>query len=559
MSFDFFDTEKKTPAAPTYLQAWPDRSEDIRVINDRDHWDVVVVGGGIHGATMAHLCALNGLSTVLLERNDYAGATSSSSSKMAHGGLRYLEFFDFGQVLEGIHAREALYRTAGGIVKPCPFFIPVADRERWFRLKLGLGLTFYDFLVKDRARKHRFVKKGDASLDTVRNCGGAADRFSQGYIYYDGLLSDTRLTLEHIVAARQEGAYCLNHASLVSFSHRPSGTVDFGWRDNLSNQSYEGSAGIVVNCAGPWVPSVGRARPSVELRSQVIYSKGVHLLFNRRWEGPALFLPLEGKSRYYFVWPHFAGTLVGTTEREIETPTDSVAASAEEVSEVLDRLKKDLPESGLTRESCHYCFAGLRTLPVQSGGGSSALVSRRQRWVFQAGMLSLIGGKLTTAVWTAEQGLRDVFKLAGIRRPIASIKSRVLPGTALLHGSFEDFKARARERGISDATFQAVIGRIGSRIRHLLDDEELCEEICPGVLRGEIELALNVDQAVTLDDMMRRRLGLELMPGHGLASLAAISGCMKTLRPDFDRQGEEQRYREKIERIVAIIHPGSTP
>ena len=553
MSFDFFDTARESPQVKGYLKAWPTRAEEIRTIRKNHTWDVVVVGGGIHGATMAHLCALNGLRTLLLERSDYASATSSSSSKMAHGGLRYLEFFDFAQVLEGVKAREALYQTAGAIVRPHPFFIPISKGEYLFRTKLGIGLTFYDWMVKDKERRHRYLKEADPLVSQISQVAGGSDRLSQGYMFYDGLLSDSRLTLEHIVAARQEGASCINHASLISFSHRPSGSVEFSWRDNLSDERYEGEAGVIVNCDGPWVPFVGRVRPSPELRSHLSYSKGIHLLFSQRWTGPALLLPLNERSRYYFVWPHPAGTLVGTTEREMGAPEEDVQPASEEIAEVLNRLKEDLPHSGLTKESCHYCFAGIRTLPAVPTGKSSALVSRRQRWIYQAGMLSLIGGKLTTATWTAEEGLRDVFKLAGINRPVSSIKTRVLPGTALFESAFEEALQKAGELNLKEETIRAVMSRIGSRIRHLLSDEALCQEVCPGVLAGELELAVNVDQAVTLDDVMRRRLELELMPGHGLEYIDAIADQIHRLNPDFDIEAEVGQYRERMSIIASLI------
>ncbi|MCB0355110.1 MAG: FAD-dependent oxidoreductase, partial [Bdellovibrionales bacterium] len=347
------------------------RAESIELLRTQKKFDLVIVGGGIHGSAFARFAQMNGFSVVLLEKGDYASGTSSRSSKMAHGGLRYLELLDFQQVFEGIRAREELFENAAHVVRPEEFLIPVKNHELFTRLKIGLGLTLYDLLLKNPARKHRWIPSRSLNYPELESLKG---KLRGCYRYTDGLLSDTRLVLENILDARLHGAICLNHAKVEQIDgilQKKRVLV----QDEIGQQSLEISAKLVVNCAGPWAPSVAMTE-----RTLVKYSRGTHLLFSTHWDSPSLFLPMPGKSRYYFVWPHFAGTMVGTTEREILELEEDPMPEESEVEEILERLKRDLPESRLDREHLHYAFAGIRTLPLRSQGAEVSRLSRKHIW-----------------------------------------------------------------------------------------------------------------------------------------------------------------------------------
>jgi len=366
-------------------------------------YDILVIGGGIHGAAVARYAAAFGFTTVLLEKADYASATSSRSSKMAHGGLRYLELFDFEQVFEGIKAREEMFAAAPHIVSPTRFLIPVPRGHHFFRLKLGVGLFLYDLMVSDKRRKHRFLKAGELAGTGFEE---RSDDLAGCFSYTDGLLDDGLLTLENILAARRAGAVCLNYAGVEALRETEHG-VSVEWRDELTGKTYASEAATALNCAGPWAPFL----IAPEVRPAVRFSRGTHLIFDRPWRGPSLFLPMEGKARYYFVWPHAAGTMVGTTERETDSLELDPLPGADEIEEILARLAKDLPASGLDRSSLHYAFAGVRTLPLRpdSRAGTTRL-SRKHIWHGKTAIRTLVGGKLTTAAWTAEEGVRAVFQ-----------------------------------------------------------------------------------------------------------------------------------------------------
>ena len=528
MSFISFDKREIAAASPSLLL----REETVNLISKQQTFDILIAGGGIHGAVLARLAAFNGLRCLLLEQNDYASATSSRSSKMAHGGLRYLGMLDFKQVYEGIKAREDLFVSAAHLVKPHEFFIPINGiRER---IQLGAALWLYDLMVRTKERKHRWINSP-----------------RPGYIYFDGLMSDTRLVIENIVAARQEGAMCLNHARVNSTKSLPGGQILAGWTDFLSGKHHEARVGVVVNCTGPWVPRFGRITADPSFR--VSYSQGSHLLFDQKWEGPALFMPLPGKHRYYFVWPHFAGTLVGTTECDVTEISEDPVPTAQEIEEILARLATDLPGSGLDRSSLHYCFAGIRTLPVRSRRGNGATLSRRHRWIFKDGVLSLLGGKYTTAHWTAYEGLSQVFKLASLGKTPSSLAGRKLPGASLFDESIQNFQGTASRSNTSQEIQARTIARLGSRVRYFDEQRGDFELLAGTMLRGELRMALEVEQAETLEDLMRRRLELEYLPGHGRAMLSVIASELDKSRPGLDHSVQEREYLARIAQIQALL------
>jgi len=554
--YEIFQTyEGKDEGLETILRRT--RPEVIQSIKKKNFCDVLVVGGGIHGACVAHLAAFNGLKTILLEREDYASCTSSRSSKMAHGGLRYLELFDFAQVLEGIKAREDLFQTAKHIVKPHDFFIPIAKNQKFLKLKLALGLKVYDFFVKNKDRKHKWwaLEEIEARPDLKYIKDISTLDLEGGFIYCDGIMDDAQLVMENIIAARQEGAECLNYAEVLSFNIKNSGGVMVGWLDKLTNTHHETFAGIVINCAGPWVASLGRLGESAinnKIANKISFSQGSHLLFNKPWQGPALFLPMPDKARYYFVWPHFAGTLVGTTERPITNPISDPLPTKDEIDEILARLKKDLPGSGLDPSSLHYCYAGIRTLPLRGKSADLARISRKHIWSYSSGVLSLLGGKFTTASWTAYEGLKKAFSLTDVRRKIVPLRGRNLPGTGLVEAAFKDFQQISNKNGILKESQEFALRRFGSRLRFLRKDDDY-RVISGKLLQGELMLAFDIEQTEKLEDLMRRRLGLEYHADYGLDVLDEIIDYAKRARPNVDWDREKSLYKERIESIKKLI------
>lgn len=509
-------------------------------------FDGIVIGGGIHGVTVAKLLSKMGYKTLLLEKGDYASATSSRSSKMAHGGLRYLEMFDFKQVFEGIKCREELFSKASHLVKPERFLIPIYRDNWWLRCKLHVGLRLYDLMVRNRNRRHRWLSV--AELDAAL-FGPSHSALMGAFQYTDGLMNDVRLVFEQVISAQSYGCCLLNFAEVVGIEeNHAEQPVHVSWRDVLSGVEHRSSAAFVVNCAGPWSPKIqtllnrGREYP-------VKYSRGSHLVFSVPWRYPSLFLPMEEKGRYYFVWPHRDGTMVGTTEREVETLDDDPTPSADEVQEILERLERDLPHLELTEKSLRYAFAGIRILPRRTANKNVSALSRKHIWEMDGRMLSIIGGKYTTFAWTAVEGVKLVLK--HLRTSNQNVPSPIddLPGFLEEHERDALIERLVMRYPNCEEGIKRAVSRLG---RQLLAYDELPEawcEIAPGVLMVEALHAVEQEHACTIDGVLRWRLELESTLDWGEGAVKSVRAVLASKRSSADLEAE---CKERDKRLLEL-------
>jgi glycerol-3-phosphate dehydrogenase len=510
----------------------------------QDIFDLIVVGGGIHGVCVAKIAAQAGLSVLLLEQQDYASGTSSRSSKMAHGGLRYLEMFDFKQVFEGIRAREALFEKLPNLVRPERFLIPIKEGDTWLRFKLGVGLALYDLFVHRKERKHSWIS-------------GACEPFSReqalagSYQYTDGLMSDSRLVFEFLLAAQSFGCCAINYAAVSQIVQQEDKSLSVLWRDRLEQRDYISRTRIVVNCAGPWAPHLhplGGISPLPGVR----YSRGSHLVFSTPWRHPSLFLPLAEKGRYYFVWPHPSGTMVGTTEREVQDLSIDPVPSADEVSEVLDRLAKDLPDAQLNRDTLHYAFAGVRTLPMRGSRKGVSQLSRKHIWSFNHGVLTLLGGKYTTYAWTAIEGVRKALGILGVSQLKLPDPLSELPSAVSDSERAELCEELLRQYPSHPAAIARAVQRMGNLTLRYRDRPDAWSEIAPGVLLAELLHAFELEQAETVEDIVRRRLELEATPSHGIETLTKVESLLASWWGQEAVSEQMRGFRERMKRIDAI-------
>jgi glycerol-3-phosphate dehydrogenase len=513
-------------------------------------FDLAVIGGGIHGVCLAAMAAKAGLSVVLLERHDYAHATSSRSSKMAHGGLRYLEMYDFQQVFEGIKAREELFEACPNFVTPEQFLIPVTRGDWWFRLKLGVGLYLYDLMVRNSARKHRWIPRRNLAYSSFH---AGRDDLDGCFRYTDGLMKDTRLVFALLTAAQQHGLCALNYAHVEQLEQAADTHVSLRWRDVLSDQSHQVSAKLAINCAGPWAPELQEEKTN-RASFRVKFSRGSHLVFSVPWRDPSLFLPLEEKGRYYFVWPHASGTLVGTTEREVSKLELDPLPSPDEVDEILNRLAKDLPGAGLTRETLCYGFAGIRTLPLRDSKKGVSQLSRKHMWRLERGVLTLLGGKYTTFAWTASEGLKQALVYLRLQSIAIPDVLREMP-SAITHDQATHLCSELGARfGYEGEGVRRVVDRLGRVVMNYVGRPEAWQEIAPGVLRLEAIHAVEVEQAETIEDIIRRRLELEPTPSHGAEVLEAVKETLRGRVSDDALVAQEHAWRAHIQSLTQRLH-----
>ncbi len=523
------------------------RSDLVQEINSKKHIDILVVGGGIHGAAFARVSALHGLRVLLLERSDYGFETSSRSSRMAHGGLRYLETLDLKQIIEGVRAREELLRMAPHLAKPQEFFLPVFENETFLRHKLSWGLKFYDLLVAKSQRHswHTGWPYRAVTPPSLRSVQG-------GFLYFDGLMNDARIVLENILAARQEGAHCLNYANVESMTEQKDGSMRVGWRDRLSGKSHEIIAGAVINCAGAWAPQVGRLRRS-ELASDLCFSRGVHLIFKKAWSGPAMLRYSRKGEGHYFIWPHIAGTMLGPSENEVECAQSDPLPQPSEVDELIARVALDFPEFELNRSSLHYAYAGVRTMVRRGRRKDARDLSRRHEWVFDGRMLTLMGGKFTTAAHTSQEGFERLVRMSGAKITLGRLQDRPLPGAGPdLSKTLAMFEERAAEKGIPAAVCQRVIAQLGARLRFFAEEADF-ELIGGQLLAGELRLAFELDQAETLDDLLRRRLQIDWNEDYGEAALEGIIRYLARYKPNLKIEQELNARQQRLEKLRALL------
>ncbi|HXA94637.1 MAG TPA: glycerol-3-phosphate dehydrogenase/oxidase, partial [Candidatus Dormibacteraeota bacterium] len=338
--------------------------------------DAVVIGGGMAGAGVARDLALRGASVALFEKGDFASGTSSKSSKLIHGGLRYLELGDFKLVRESLREKKTLERVAPQLVRPLPFLVPVYRGAARGLIKVRLGMWLYDLLTPGKTtERYRVLKPVDAL--TMEPAVRAEDLRGAGYYFDDLLLFPERLCLENVLSAQRHGARVFNYCEVEEFVPGRRGLDGVKVRDLASGQVQAVRARVIVNCAGPWVDRM-RAMASVADRSPKILrtTKGIHCLLPRMTDR-AVYLSARDE-RMIFVIPWREFSLVGTTDTDFDGDPDRLWATREEVTYLLQEVAKVLPDQRVAFENVAYTYAGVRPLSYEPGRSASA-VSREHR------------------------------------------------------------------------------------------------------------------------------------------------------------------------------------
>jgi len=456
---------------------------------------------------------------------------------------------DFLQVWEGIKAREEMFEHISYLVQPARFLIPVPARAWIFRLKVALGLFVYDLMVKKKTRRHRWIPRKELSFSGFHS--GREDLMGC-FVYTDGIMSDARLVIDNIIAARRYGASCLNYCETTTMERLGDGTSLVTLRDTLTDKQLKVRTRLVVNCTGPWASTIAQSLGAEPC--PLTFSRGSHIIFNKPWTGPSLFLPMPGRARYYFVWPHPAGTMVGTTEREVSHVELDPLPARDEIEEILGRLARDIPDAGLDRSTACYAFAGIRTLPIRGKVGHSAILSRKHIWTHMNGVLTLLGGKYTTASWTALEGVKEAANLLGHRLSKQAISNRAdlrcLPGSAS-DDEITVMYETLSSRGVSRLAQERLVGRYGRRLsENYLDLVGVSAE---DLIELETRIALDTEQVENLEDLMRRRLELEYTEGHGVQYLPILKRIFAEMRPDVDFTAQSRAYIERLSRIDRLL------
>lgn len=516
--------------------------------------DILVVGGGITGSGIARDAALRGWTVGLVEQNDFASGTSSRSSKIVHGGVRYLEYLQLGLVRESARERKVLRRIAPHLVHPIGFLYPAFAGAHGDRLwMIRAGLTLFDWMAGASAQeRHRTL--GPAQVR--ERLPGLRDPLKGGVLYREYITDDARFTLENALSAAAHGALVANHAParLLRSGARVTGAAV---TDTASGRRYEITARVTVNATGVWAArTLGAA--GLEPTHPLVPSKGIHLLLD------AGALPIQGacflkssSGRRGLAMRRLDHVYVGTSDEEYRGPLEAPRATRAEVVELLAMVQDCFPDAGLGLEHVRATWAGIRPLILQRGKSTRDTSRHDEVWAGTPGLVTIAGGKLTTYRPMARRTLHAVARQLGEDPPGPQRTDRVpLPGGELGGADPEAYRAaRAADlsaRGVAPETVARLTWLYGRQLEELLalgaEDPRWLEPLHPGApaLRGEARLAATREMAASLIDFMDRRAALLLFsPRQGEAAAAAAADVLgEALGWSAERRAREvESYR----------------
>ncbi len=523
--------------------------------------DVLVVGGGATGAGIAREAALRGLAVALVDRYDFAGGTSSRSSRLIHGGLRYLEQRDWKLVSESLRERRILLRIAPHLVRPLAFLFPVFRTDRVSRWKLELGLTAYDLLAlrgnvpRHRALSKRAVQDKEPLLKAKGLAGGA--------LYWDAQCDDARLTLATVQSAARSGALVSNYTCVTALDFDSSGVTGAIVEDQLTGAQGTIHARVVVNATGPWTDGI-RQFESPSAGRLIAPTRGAHVMVPRARIGhqhAITFLsPIDG--RVMFVLPWGDRSYIGTTDTDDATSPDQVTPTEDDILYLLRSVNAIFPEARLGPEDVSLSWAGLRPLLAQGNGQRPSERSREYTIEVGArGLVTVAGGKLTTYRRVAVEAVDRIAERLGngpVKTDPDTTKSarEPLPG-----GQSHDIKelfSRGVRRGFPEPVVAHLVGQYGAEAQAVYDliEEwpELREPLHPNhpAVGAQVVHAVRQEYARRLDDVLFRRLSLahETSDGGIGATQQAALLMGRELGWDEERRAAEiERYRDLVNAI----------
>jgi len=478
------------------------------------HFQVVVIGGGINGVAVARQCARAGKRTLLVEQNDFASGVTSRSTRIIHGGLRYLEHGELGLVRESLHERQKLLRERSHLVQPMQFLLLLNENSQRSAMKVRAGLWLYQRL----AGKSSNADTTEMESKRLERALDAGHRWS--FFNYEDAQCEfpERLVAEWLMEAVEAGAIVRNHmeALAVDVTHgRIRGVL---LRDQLTGRDERVDTAWVINCSGPWADRVCQ-RSSIRTGKPMLGGvRGSHIVLPRFPGSPNTALYTEAADgRPFFILPWNDQTLVGTTEVADNGDPSRTVASADEISYLLKSAAQLFPKAKISAQSVKHAFAGIRPLPYSPGNKASAVT---RRYILHdhahdgaAHMISVIGGKLTTAAALA----RDCARKIGLRAAEPNILT-MAPGRALDPLLDETVLEIARIGGVSEETARGMLEWHGKRAsdiaRMALVSAELRAPICPHTshIVAEVVEAYRREFAVTLGDVLLRRVPVALGP-----------------------------------------------
>ncbi len=538
------------------------RSEIIHRMEKEQH-DVLVIGGGITGAGIARDAALRGLKVALVEKADFARGTSSRSSKLIHGGLRYLEHLQFRLVSEALRERKTQWRVAPHLVRPLQFVIPIFKGFKPNKFQIRAGLWLYDILAfTTNYKRHSFInaEKTIKKVPTLKK-----DLLKGAGIYYDFQMNDARLCLENILSAVEHGASVLNYAMVVDFKNENGRPIVAVVRDVLTGRTFNVAARVFINATGPWIDQLCMLQ-NPKAKQKVLWAKGVHIIVPKLpGEDVATVMPTRDK-RVMFTIPWFGHTLIWTTDTPYDGDLDNPVVTEDDINYLLEHVNFFHEGANISKDDILASFAGVRPLILKDSSKDASEVrtadlSREDKIYVEADghFISIGGGKYTTYRKMAQRIVDKVVKIHKFK--VGKCKTRDVP---LPGGKISDWESFLQDEtqklvihwNLPERIARNLIHTYGARIESLLEflreDPELNEPLSPDsiVIKAEVLHAFKFEMAITLEDFLRRRTILWSLPGQGVNELES----MKELLISHVGWTEDQ-FHQEAEAYKRTIRP----
>ncbi len=495
------------------------RQQCIEAIKNQE-FDLVVVGGGISGAGVAHDAASRGLSVLLMEKDDFASGTSSRTTKLIHGGLRYLEQLHVKLTRELLKERALLQKLAPHLVKEMTFVLPLFNSVPWLNLKASVGLVLYDLLSFPCNQYHQRLSSNQV-LEAVPELAGS--NFSGGLSFYDCVTDDARMVMEVIKTACRNGAIAINYLEATGFDIEEGKTRAVYAHDRNDGTKLVINCKTCVNATGVWSDEVCGLVDN-HWRPQIISSKGTHIVVPQSsfHTNTGLFLPTPDQ-RYVFMLPWQQALLIGTTDQLFKGNLDRPVPAQEEIEYLLSVVNTYTQSQTLTAADVISSFSGLR--PLIKFPGVSVVTSKisREHLVFEGpgGMIGLAGGKLTNFRVMAKEVVDRCFRNFPDSRFQPSTTSEIMLSGFVNYNHYltlsTTLSVKARQAGIIPATLEHLLASYGTDAEHIVElvenDPSLNTRISPDFpfIMAEVPFCVQEEMVVSLEDLLLRRLRLGIL------------------------------------------------
>jgi glycerol-3-phosphate dehydrogenase len=528
--------------------------------------DVLVIGGGITGAFIAWDAALRGLKVALVDKGDFGAATSAATSKLIHGGLRYLKTLEVGLVRESLQERRIMEIIAPHLVYPLPFVFPAYG---WGKRGLPAAISamvFYDTLSYDRKwindddkkipGHEKFSAEEILEMEPILN----PDELKGGVIYYDcQMYNSERLTLEPILSAAEYGADVANYVQVEDLIVHGDAIEGAQVRDLLDDKTYTVRAKVTVNAAGPWADlMLGKIRG--RKHHGLIRSKGIHIITRALHKDHAMILQTAG-GRHFFILPWRGHSLIGTTDVVYKGNPDDFKVTKKDISDFLEEINTTIPAAGLTMDDVQFQYGGLRPIVEKETSVEVEVYDASRKYEIYdhekdegiKGFITAIGGKYTTSRNMAQQLVDIICSKLGMKPVKCLTHTTPLYGAEI--GRFASFVDRARKKRparLSDEILENLCRNYGSRYLDVIEGakkkhlEKICESF-PDIM-AEVTYAVGAEMAVSLSDVLFRRTGLGTLGNPGDKTIEKVADVMGR-----DLKWNKARKNKEIEKALEVF------